>query len=304
MKRREILIKKNVYIKMIAMIICLLCVISVTGCNSSDSVQESMQESTNNISQYQAYITSISDSLASDNVKIEYAFADSDKYTLSAEEKVTIAIGENEIEGEFKSQGFRAYNYYPTYRYAGANGEVFEITPDGALAFWYNSQTGKFEETDEIPEAKCLEIAEEFFANYADSNKYQVNKNEYDNKYEYTFVKCVGDIETTDYAVISVYKNGKIEYFTAFMLNSIGENFANPFDMKKAKQTVETKTDDILKSIKSKYDKAETEIIDMRLTVTKEAKVAMVVTVEINLTKTADGYDEVYGERIEMVLMS
>ena len=223
---------------------------------------------------------------------------------MPAEKKATVAIGKREIEGELKYQGFNGYNIYPTYRYQCANRDVFEITPDGSLALWYNFQTNKFEKNDEISEKECLEIAEELFANYADTNKYQVNKKEYDNKYAYTFVKRVGDVETTDYAVISVYKNGIIEYFAASMLNSFDENFANPFDMETAKQTVLTKTDDILKSIKSDYDKTETEIIDMRLTITKEDKVALVVTVEITLIKTVDVYDEVYGERIEMILMS
>ena len=113
--------------------------------------------------------------------------------------------------------------------------------------------------------------------------------------FDFTFTKVIDGVDTTDYAVITIRKNGQITLFTTSMMGRVQLNEI-PFDVSAVKGTIENKFRDAVGIYESLFDSVGYEILGLQLTVLKDGTPALVVTVLPTLVEIVDGYTWHYSE--------
>ena len=197
---------------------------------------------------------------------------------------------------------YSMYNTYPSLSYNTSFG-WFCLDPEGNLASLGRTRS-LADSTIVLSQNDCLKIAEEFFAAYVpyvDASDYSITVSEQEDStreteaFVFTFTKVIDGVDTTDYAVITIRKNGQITLFTTSMMGRVQLNEI-PFDVSAVKGTIENKFRDAVGIYESLFDSVGYEILGLQLTVLKDGTPALVVTVLPTLVEIVDGYTWHYSE--------
>ncbi|MBQ3230114.1 MAG: hypothetical protein IJB49_03755 [Clostridia bacterium] len=162
-----------------------------------------------------------------------------------------------------------------TYLYNGEKDYYETIDGYTPMEFGINTSTGvvcsyqdlsmdyleKRKNTDVLSESECLEIAKQYFNNYADADAYTLVKTryltipEYQAIYKFKFSRLVDGIETSDNAYICVTVFGDVISHLFGTLNEMDElPELSEEDYKTIEANVDAKVNSIFEPVKDKYD--------------------------------------------------
>ena len=227
------------------------------------------------------------DGFSFDRVWDDYDFRDLESYeSLVIPPTADLEIDGTILSGSFFLSTYSFYNYYPTFSYYTPSGTFCyllktDLTPDLSVS---------------LSMSECQRIAEHFFSTYVP----YVNANDYTRSvlerkdplsqnevYEFTFKKRIGDLDTMDYATITVWKDGQIQAFSTSMMGRV-QLVENPFDTGAVKSAIEKKFQVAVESKSSLFSSTSYEIKDLSLTVLKDGTPALLITLLPSLTEIVD----------------
>ncbi len=272
----------------------------LTGCSNvqTDDVVEN--------GSYQAFIYDYSDSVSSANHKIEYVFADYDKYDdIVIDDRIECLINDISYAGKYQGSQYREYNYFPVHQYVDEKGISFEVDESGVLisCFWGNASLQGTKKTED----ECVEIARDFLASIIDISDYDIaiKDNEERGLYTVKFTKSINGIKTTDTATIVVKKDGSLYSYSSFMLGRVSENGISfdAINLDKVKESINNKLNQVYKEAKGVYLRVDYGEPDIMLTMLKDGKVGVVCTVNVECVEVLGEFETSVSERISFVVM-
>ncbi len=272
----------------------------LTGCSNvqTDDVVEN--------GSYQAFIYDYSGSVSSANHKIEYVFADYDKYDdIVIDDRIECLINDISYAGKYQGSQYREYNYFPVHQYVDEKGISFEVDESGVLisCFWGNASLQGTKKTED----ECVEIARDFLASIIDISEYDIaiEDNEECGLYTVKFTKSINGIKTTDTATIVVKKDGSLYSYSSFMLGRVSENGISfdAINLDKVKESINNKLNQVYKEAKGVYSRVDYGEPDIMLTMLKDGKVGVVCTVNVECVEVLGEFETSVSERISFVVM-
>ncbi len=272
----------------------------LTGCSNvqTDDVVEN--------GSYQAFIYDYSGSVSSANHKIEYVFADYDKYDdIVIDDRIECLINDISYAGKYQGSQYREYNYFPVHQYVDEKGISFEVDESGVLisCFWGNASLQGTKKTED----ECVEIARDFLASIIDISDYDIaiKDNEERGLYTVKFTKSINGIKTTDTATIVVKKDGSLYSYSSFMLGRVSENGISfdAINLDKVKESINNKLNQVYKEAKGVYLRVDYGEPDIMLTMLKDGKVGVVCTVNVECVEVLGEFETSVSERISFVVM-
>ena len=254
---------------------------------------------------YQVLVYGFSDSVPSAKHKIEYEFADYEKYSnQNIKQNITISIHGKNHSGSYQNTQYRGYNYFPSNCYLDADGNNFAVDDIGRLTsyFWGEpSSNGAALTKDE-----CLQIAKDFVGDIVDVNQYdiQITDNKERERYEIAFTKYVNGLKSTDSASVSVKYDGTLYSYSSFMLERVNSAvISNSIDTNKAATSVEARLNEIYGEAKNKYSRVVYNDPEVLLTVLKDGSTGLIYSVAVDCINTYDDVEEILSERINFVVV-
>ena len=238
----------------------------------------------------------------------DYDLRDYSRYELyEASPTAEIEIDGIVFEGTLLSKpphktNYAMYNTYPSLTYNTSFG-WFCLDPEGNLTSLGRTQLPA-DSSVVLSENDCRKAAEEFFAAYVpyvDESDYTITVSEQEaptyeiGAFTFTFTRMIEGVDTTDYAVITVRKDGQITLFTASMTGRIQLNEV-PFNVAAVKGAIEDKFRDAVGAYESLFDSVGYEIRGLQLTILKDGSPALVVSVLPTLVEVVDRYTWDYSE--------
>lgn len=290
LQRKGMVIKMK---KITFIIISLLALIMMlSGCSQNDG--------------YSIKICGFSDSISEAAHKLEYSEWSKDSFIDSkAEKRITISVGDSQIEADYIETEKRFSEYYNTHKYKDRNNNEFFITENGQLSLYFFGRSAASTETAKIyTESECKDIACAFLSDIVDIADYSV-RSEFDTDrkiYEFYFEKYADGFLCADQANIRVEETGHIYSFSSWMLGQISTDITTNFNRDAVEAQIISKLDKEYARAKEVYDAVEYENFQYTLTKASKDKYALICSVDVNCKKSHGEYTSIIPERIELLI--
>lgn len=296
--------RTTIILSMFLIIVCVL-----TGCSNVKN-KEPYTDSNGDAAENELYQVLIYDHSASvASAKIEYVFADNEKYDdIVVDDHIELSINNIShisLVGKYDTSQYRGYNYFPVHRYEDEKGISFEVDDSGLpiSCFWGDTSLPGTKKTKD----ECIEIARDFLASIVNINDYDIDIDEDPERGSYTvkFTKSIHGLRTTDSATIVVKNDGELYSYSSYMLGRVTEESisTDAVDLDKVKRSINNKLTSIYKDAENIYSRIEYGEPDIMLTVMKDGKTGVVCTVDVSCIKTLGEYESRVGEKISFVVM-
>ena len=232
-----------------------------------------------------------------------YVFPDYEKYKDTiVEECVELQINGESYSGKYLSTRYLGDNYFPSYEYSTGIGSVF-VNDLGmpTSCFWGDTSLHGEEKTKD----ECTKIACDFLARIVDIDRYEMDVTEETTwHYKVRFMKKLGDLETGDYATVTVKKDGNLYSYASFMLDRVPTELfsADAIDMEKVKASVDNKLSVMLQDVKDQYSRIDFETTHTSFTVLKDGTPAITYVVDVDFIQDDGEYDTHMGELLSFAV--
>ncbi len=255
---------------------------------------------------YRVLIYDYSDPVSSAKHEIEYVFADYEKYKdVAVDDNIEIRVNGTRYSGKYQATQYREFNFFPVYQYVSEEGLSFEVDESGMLTscFWGNASPQGAKKTKD----ECVATACDFLANFVDVDSYEIDVVEDPERGMYTvsFIKKIGNFETTDTATIAVRSDGSLYSYSSFMLGKVTEGSisADSVDLEKVEESVNKKLSSVYQDVENDYSRVEYSEYNIALTTLKDGNLGVVCTVNVEFIESIAEFETSVSERISFVVL-
>lgn len=255
---------------------------------------------------YQVLIYDCSDSISSAKHEIEYVFADYEKYKdVVLDDNIDIQVNDTRYSGKYQASQYREFNFFPVYQYVSEEGLSFEVDESGMLTscFWGNTSLQGMKKTKD----ECVAIACDFLANIVDVDNYEIDVVEDSERGMYTvsFIKKIGNFDTTDTATIAIKCDGSLYSYSSFMLGKVKEESisVDSIILEKVEESISEKLSSVYQDAKNNYSRVEYSEYNIAMTTLKDGNLGMVCTVNVKFIESIGEFETSISERISFVVL-
>ncbi len=111
-------------------------------------------------------------------------------------------------------------------------------------------------------------------------------------------------MKTSENALIHVFYDGQLGYYTSNMLNKLNANtIRTNIDMSRVNESVYNRLDQIFADAKNKYSRVEYEEPVFSLTVLKDGNTALLCTVDVNCVEVSGEYEYIMSDCINFIVL-
>ncbi len=228
--------KKNVFLKLFVLLMCLLFLLVFPSCGQ-DMIDESTENEPTVVGYQVMRMNAARDALIEDSFD-PYLFWIGAVEQGGAPESVTVTFDGKEYTGTYLRSKVSKPKTFVSYRYMTDDGVIFETNSEtGELT--YISMNVDIPKGFALKESHCREIADEIAEQYIALDEYLVECKVSDGLYTFYYYRAINGIKTSDGITVSVCGDGNILFFEALMVNAFADVSLLPPDTEAIMDAVE-----------------------------------------------------------------
>ena len=278
--------------------------------NSNETTQNteinSAENSSSAVENYSIKICGYSDSVSGISHELEYKDWSQDAFVDSAAEKrVSFAIENLAIIGNYVETEKRFSEFYNTHTYKDENNRYFSLTEDGKLCtYFFGNDSSNSENKKVYTEAECVKVASKFVSNFVDVSEYTISTvfNENRKMYTVSFEKYIDGFKCSDRADIMIEETGYMYSFSSTMLGRISSTATTKFNSKTVQEQIVSRLDNEYSKVNQNYDKIEYKNFDYELTIDGNGEYALICSVKVACIKSYGEYETIDSELIQLLI--